>query len=268
LYVRGGELIINGGTFINETPKWTLNLRDDTPGTIIVNGGTFVGYNPASSETEPVEKESLVKTVSFVAEGNFVYKVGNNYKVASLENLLDVINNNAGAEIMLPTAYVVDTTLTINLNGCTISTPNDTIGDGVFHVVAGGNLTINGEGTINGVGAGNYHMAIWVEGGKATINGGTYTNVGATDFGVPGTQFDLMYVKGGELVINGGTFTSETPKWTLNLKDTIPGTITVYGGTFLGYNPTESHTENPVANFIADGYVAILEGNNYTVVAE
>ena len=269
LYVSGSgsSIVINDGIFIgnseNETwgTRYTLNKADGCNSSIVVNGGTFVKYDPSMSKSEsPI--------ANFVAEGKFVYKVGNNYSVASLENLVDVINNNAGADIMLPTAYVVNTTLTINLNGCTISTPNDTVGDGVFHVVEGGILTINGEGTINGVGAGDYHMAIWVHGGKVTINGGTFTNVGATESGEPADQFDLMYVKGGELVINGGTFTSETPKWTLNLNDKIAGTITVCGGTFLGYNPTESHSENPVANFIAEGYKAVLEGNNYTVVAE
>ena len=269
IYVSGsGSLItINNATIIgnseNETwgTRYTLNKADGCNSSIVVNGGTFVKYDPSMSKSEnPI--------ANFVAEGKFVYKVGNNYSVASLENLVDVINNNAGADIMLPTAYVVNTTLTINLNGCTISTPNDTVGDGVFHVVEGGILTINGEGTINGVGAGDYHMAIWVHGGKVTINGGTFTNVGATESGEPADQFDLMYVKGGELVINGGTFTSETPKWTLNLNDKIAGTITVCGGTFLGYNPTESHSENPVANFIAEGYKVVVDGNTYTVVAE
>ena len=143
--------------------------------------------------------------------------------------------------------------------------PEDTEGAGVFHVVAGGDLTINGEGTINGVGNNDYNMAIWADGGKVTINGGHFTNKGATA-NVDPAHFDLVYVKnGGEVVINGGYFEDETPKWTLNSHDTLKGTITVKGGSFVGYNPAASETENPVANFVADGYEVVESEGIYTV---
>jgi hypothetical protein len=148
-------------------------------------------------------------------------------------------------------AFVIDKEITIELNGFTISTPNDTVGDGVFRVINGGKLTINGDGTINGVNTTDYAMAIWVDGGEVIINGGTYTNENAGE----DTQYDLMYVKnGGKLTINGGTFISKTPKWTLNLNDTNGGEIVVCGGSFFEYNPSNSETENPIANFVADGY--------------
>lgn len=51
--------------------------------------------------------------------------------------------------------------------------------------------------------------------------------------------------------------TWEDVYWTLNLIDNTNATIVVYGGTFDMYNPAESHTENPVANFVAEGYVAV-----------
>lgn len=61
---------------------------------------------------------------------------------------------------VIPTAIQVKEATAINLGGKTISCPEDTIGDGVFYVVPGGALTINGEGVINGVGKNNYSMAI------------------------------------------------------------------------------------------------------------
>src|SRR5699024_11170476 len=47
--------------------------------------------------------------------------------------------------------------------------------------------------------------------------------------------------------------------WHLNLIDNSNAEIVVYGGTFKNYNPAESHTENPVANFVADGYIVTTE---------
>ena len=175
----------------------------------------------------------------------------------------------SGAELVLvgnveeTTAIVVTKDLTINLNGKTIIIPTDTVGDGVFRVTSG-TLTINGEGTINGVGNNDYNMAIWVNGGKVVINGGTYTNAGATA-NVDPEHFDLIYVRTGELIINGGTFIDQTPQWTINVHDTEGGKVTVNGGTFYKYNPAESLTENPVANFVGEGYQSVAHGDNYVV---
>ena len=167
-------------------------------------------------------------------------------------------------DVTLPTAVVIDKNITVNLNGKTISIPEDTDGSGVFHVVEGGVLTINGNGTVNGVGKNDWNMALWVDGGKAIINGGTFTNVGAGE----DTQYDLIYVKGGELVINGGTFIAETPQWTINCNDSKPGTVTVNGGTFYKFDPSNTKTEPAGAdnNFVADDLYAKADGDNYVVV--
>lgn len=132
-------------------------------------------------------------------------------------------------------------------------------------VKAGGNLTINGDGNVIGAGknANGYAAAIWAYGGTVTINGGTYTNsVDGTD-----DHYDLIYASAqGTIVINGGSFKAKTPNWTLNLLDKDPGTIKVYGGTFYGYDPSNSASENPVANFVAEGYAATESNGVYTVV--
>ena len=64
IYASGnGQVEINGGEFKCETPKWTLNIKNNSRETakIIVKGGKFHGFNPMEAE-----------------EGNFVapgYKV-------------------------------------------------------------------------------------------------------------------------------------------------------------------------------------------------
>ena len=64
IYSYGGGVInIKGGTFKPLTPKWTLNLQDNTGSTISVSGGKFYNYNPAAAKTEPT------KPTSFVADG-------------------------------------------------------------------------------------------------------------------------------------------------------------------------------------------------------
>lgn len=61
--------------------------------------------------------------------------------------------------------------------------------------------------------------------------------------------------------------------WLLNLIDNSEASIKVYGGTFVNYDPSNSKTESPVANFVADGYKVVSEEKDngdtwYTVVPE
>lgn len=139
------------------------------------------------------------------------------------------------------TGFVVDKDVTLNLNNCSVSVPNDAAGDGVFHVINGATLTINGEGSVDGESPYNeYDMAIWADGGHVVINGGTYSNQGAGE----DDHYDLIYAKnGGIITINGGTFISHTPKWTLNQHDSTAGKIVVYGGVFYEYNPGDAYSE-------------------------
>lgn len=143
-----------------------------------------------------------------------------------------------------------------------ITCPDDTHGDGVFYARDNSTLTLDGTGTVNSVGNNNYSMAVWANGGDVIINGGTYTNVGAG----ADTHYDLIYAKnGGTVTINGGEFICQTPFWTLNKNDKTNGDIVVKGGKFYGYNPSVSNTENPTANFVAEGYEVKADGEYYVV---
>ena len=61
-----GEVEINGGEFKCETPKWTLNIKNESRETakIVVKGGKFHGFNPAEAEEG-----------NFVVEENGIFTV-------------------------------------------------------------------------------------------------------------------------------------------------------------------------------------------------
>lgn len=172
------------------------------------------------------------------------------------------------SDVKYETAVVIDKPVAVNIaRDVTISIPEDTDGSGVYHVTKGGSLVIDGEGVIDGVGKNDYNMAIWADGGNVTINGGKITNIGATATVDP-AHFDLIYAKNGSVVvINGGYFECQTPKWTLNLNDKLPGKIIVRGGTFVGFDPSRAETEpGGLYNFVDNGYKVVKEDNLYTVV--
>lgn len=170
-------------------------------------------------------------------------------------------------DIDASTGYVVAADTTVVNNG-TLSISADTVGDGVFKVTSG-TLTLDGKGTINGVGNNAWNMAVWAtDNGKVIINDGIFTNEGATDNGDP-NHFDLIYASGNAQVeINGGEFKCQTPKWTLNVKDADRKTakITVKGGKFHGFDPRIG--QNGDEGYVAEGYKVIEDNGIYTVIAE
>ncbi len=296
---EGGSLTIAGdkGTLVGGENAIVV----EEGGSALIVAGTYDGFNPQnymSSDScydikdgkytitkNHTYSEELLYGILYRADGDCnncgfirgVARVGELYYATIEEAIAAAVAYNAtvgededkvsvelATNVDLEKSVVVSDVVKIVLNGKTISASKDTVGDGVFHVVAGGELTIADHtqyftGTVNGVCASEYDMAVWVEGGKVIIEAGIFTNVGAGD----DDQYDLIYVKGGELEIKGGTFLAQTPKWTLNLSDNVPGTITVTGGTFpAGFNPGATETEPKNANndFIPYDYYLNAEG--------
>ena len=107
-------------------------------------------------------------------------------------------------------------------------------------------------------------MAVCADGdSKVTINGGDFRQVG-----VPADDpvCDLIYALGkAQIEINGGTFKAVLPERTLNCKDGSNAKITVKGGSFYMYDPS-----NPTlgANevVVADGYKVVQNGDWFNVV--
>lgn len=133
--------------------------------------------------------------------------------------------------------------------------------------VEGGVTTLTGAGTVEGIlGSDKYSMAVWANSGIVNIVDGTYTNM--TDGSDRGT--DLIYASGTATInISGGTFIAAKPEWTLNVKDADykAGTakIVVTGGKFKGFDPANNKAEGAGTNFVAEGYVSVLEGEYYVV---
>ena len=158
-----------------------------------------------------------------------------------------------------PLVVAAGKTAVLNLNGKNIinTNPSENYGEGEGIVVYG-NLTIEGEGTIQGT-----SMAVWARGNDnptVTINGGNY--VGA----VGGSQCEVIYASGnGVITINGGTFEAQTedtesfaaPQYAvLNIhgNGATGCDIVVYGGSFKNFDPANNISENPAKNFCAPGY--------------
>ena len=108
-----------------------------------------------------------------------------------------------------------------------------------------------------------FAMAVWADGSaKVTINGGNFTQqITGSD-----KQYDMIYASGGaKIEIYGGTFKCKTPKWTLNCEDNSGSTITVYGGSFYGFDPSNAKTGDGEI-IVAEGYKVVKDGQWYNVV--
>ena len=107
-------------------------------------------------------------------------------------------------------------------------------------------------------------MAVSADGNsKVTINGGDFRQVG-----VPADDpvCDLIYALGNaQIEINGGTFKAVLPERTLNCKDGSNAKITVKGGSFYKYDPSNPTLgDNEVV--VADGYKVVQNGDWFNVV--
>ena len=152
--------------------------------------------------------------------------------------------------------------MTIDLGKITLSSAGDAI-----IVTDGATVTIEGEGAVKGgtSGVGSW-TAVWANGGDVVINGGTYSVGGDSTTTDTTHQNDVIYTKnGGTATINGGTFLNDGTVWTLNENDANRGTITVKGGTFQNWNPENNVSEGPNTNFVAEGYEAVADGENWIV---
>ena len=128
-------------------------------------------------------------------------------------------------DITLTAPLEVKAKMTINLNGKTISNPND------YAIENYSELTISGEGKMEGLGGIRSHN------GKVIINGGTYT--GSSDWKA-GTYQHLLKAENTEVIINGGVFDATIGGITnamINVSEN--STVTINGGEFRNVNEGE-----------------------------
>lgn len=202
---------------------------------------------------------------------NCVAKVGDIY-YATLQDAIGAAQN--GATVVLvndvdtpKVTYVIDKSLTIDLNGETVTGSGY---DGVFQITDerakvliknGDVVAVEGSGS-----AGNYAMAVWACAADCEVtleNLNVSQKITHTD----DKQMDMIYTSAGKIIINSGSFESGTPAWTLNCKDAAykAGTanIIVNGGTFKGFDPMNGETEGKGTSFVnAEKYVGVNAAKN------
>lgn len=179
--------------------------------------------------------------------------------------LKDVETNNI--EDTEAARIIINKEITLNLNDKTIRTPND-MGNNINNfcaLIIDADVTINAtaEGGINTGTNGGYAINVR-NGAKLTINGGTYYGGGTA-----------VQVQKGTLIINDGHFSCEPYdepygyKYLINCIDAAwkDGTakISIKGGTFVKFDPSNSASENPHGKFLAEGYGVKQDGDNYIV---
>ncbi len=176
-----------------------------------------------------------------------------------------------GKDISLSKALTISKDVTIDLNNKNISetynydkSKNDSTS--MFHVVEGGSLTVKGDGKVTT----DDLYVFWVKGTDSgndahlAVEGGSYT----ADCSVVYVTYGSAEVKGGKYKIENSTH-PEYIKYMLNLNDENghagKAKIEVTGGSFTGYDPADSRSEDPAVSFVKQGYESKVQDGVYTV---
>ena len=281
--------------FTYKTGEETFDMN--TEGHLTANGGASKVITVSAHMDEAAGNEYMNKTlegVKFtvyatqdtVESDSFhnTYDENATYPVVNVTELKEALTNGGVVAVTkdIQTNNIEDTAAarivisqptTLNLEK-KIITPNN-MGNNNTNFCA---LIVDADTTINagengGIDTGvNGGYGINVRNGATlTINGGYYYGGGTA-----------VQVQKGTLIINGGTFACEpysNPtygyKYLINCIDAAykDGTakISITGGTFINFDPSDSASENPHGNFVPDGYKVVSETQTngdvwYTVV--
>lgn len=284
---RGGQVYINGGTFTTTDPNGELGKVGDSRVAVpcqtvyVDKASQYPDYENATIEISG-GKFSDDSCKDYLAEG---YGIGRTYiesknvwytevaeavseydgmKYSSLQTAIEASEDATKEITILKDMEVSQLTVysnnkvTINLNGKNVNItgyePNCT---GVN--IDGGSLTIKGSGSFGDSAQKNVNPLFYVNVGASLTIEGDASYYSANVCAYARYWNSKIYINGGKW------YGSET--YTLNKYDTNQeAIISVTGGEFYKYNPAASHSENPVANFVADGYGVVKDGDWYRVV--
>ena len=223
--------------------------------------------------TADVENDEDTQVTEGDSVENFVAKIGD-MPYATLQGAINAASDNATIvlqdDVVLDTCITISKTITLDLAGNTISNTKAVWNNegkiwSLVRVEGNGNLTLTGDGTLRALEDDCYAVDI-VDGGQCTIENGTYVG-----------NIHAVYVFNGSLVVNGGTFsvqqkysTERPDEYVLNCYDANyknkSASITVTGGTFANFDPSNCYAEGEGTNFCADGYVSVQDGEQYVVM--
>ena len=283
IYIGTGNGICNiyGGTFMTEGPDngfwYVLNVgqTQGAEGYMNVFGGTYVNYNPATGDDNlggnfvedgygvvvSQDEDNTIYTVLPVEGSDVVFDASNS---ASLDSLVK-----AGAKnIRIGTDMTLDKTIamtkgdiTLDLNGKTVTFD----GAGIIDLSNAAQLTVTGNGKMDNLMTSDIGYLFRLGGTSVlTIENGTYI------CGLTAIQLDGYSTAN----VKDGTFSAlatwHNRYWILNKIDDARDTtvFNVTGGAFVGYDPSNSQTESPYDNFLAEGYVCYEEEGTYYVISE
>ena len=278
---------IEGDQKLNEVIDWTMNGVDINTEQHLKAGEesaamTLQGHMQESAGNEyqglSIDGISItvVATQDTVENDSFgnTYDKNASYPVNSVAELKAAITNGGIISVSkdIKTNNIGDTAAdrviiskptTLNLDKKIISPDN--MGDNNTNFCA---LIVDADTTINasdngGIDTGkNGGYALNIRNGATlTINGGDYYGGGTA-----------VQVQKGTLVINGGKFACEPysdpkygNKFLINCIDAAykdgSAKIIIKGGTFVNFDPSDSASENPHGNFVADGYKVVSEAH-------
>ena len=226
----------------------------------VLTDGNGISVNIEESEEETEWPKTMAEQLAYVGI------VGGEVTLTEDVELTKPVVVNAG----------VNAVINLNNHSITNTTESETYGEGEGIIVYG-NLTIKGEGTVQAK-----TMAVWARGdagAEVNIYGGIYKGC---DEGLAKGGRSVIYASGDNVInIYGGTFkalaadkTSYADKTNgvyaaLNVQDN-KGTINVYGGTFVNFNPAAPGTE-PASwmqthpnGFVVRGYKSEKVGDSET----
>lgn len=209
--------------------------------------------------TEGFDKNVTYDAVSANLTKGATVTLSEDYKVT--------IDNWTGINIPVGTESV------LNLHGHRFANEdNGKTADAKSALVVKGKLTINGDGEVfcegnttrkSNVTTQPSNTCISVlEGGHLIINGGNYSVGTDVDNKCNSTIYVENVGKAGKVEIYGGTFTNAKGEnghsFVLNQDGQLTEKcITVYGGTFIGFNPADNNSDGTHTNYVATGYKSI-----------
>ena len=134
---------------------------------------------------------------------------------------------------------------------------------GAIHGTGTAKITVDAT-TVYGTYVSNYAMAVCASSrSEIIIKGGDFANQAPAD-----SALSLIYAEdNAKITIEGGTFKCVAPAWTLNCNDNDAATITVKGGSFYKFDPSNV-TVGEGEIIIAEGYKVVQNGDWYNVVPE
>lgn len=227
----------NEGEGLGVNIDWDDATLKNINGDIVIGNDavTYNAFNGSGTEADPyaiVNGWQMSQIADYAVSGNGVY-----FKIVEDIDFVDQV-------------WLTEGKVNIDVEDGKTVTVFD---EGIFDILGTAELTING-GFYNQTWDSNEGYLFRAGGGsRLVINDGRFVS-------------GLTCVQAGEnsvAEIHGGRFETladwNNSYWHLNLVDNTEAKIIVYGGEFVNFDPSHSKTENPVADFTAEGTTVTSE---------